>query len=792
MSASSYPERPVLPPLLWAFMVTAGICALVLRADASWIGRVYLGCGVCLVGLGVGTFHFKDAREFLLLLFLVGLLALLAATFKRLQVEAVTHELADLPVSAMAFETTSESVPSTNGYRTVAQASLPSGARGMCWLHSQEPLEAGSQLRGVGRFSAPQEDFAEFCRARGLAGTVNLVSIQSSGPAPGINAQLLRWRARQLAIFDDEVSDEHALLAAMVTGSRSAAQQRDIMDLCSQVGISHLVAVSGAHLAILAALLASALQRLPCSQKTSLVLQGTVGLVYVSYCGSPPSAIRAWSMSQISLGAAWRGRKASSLNALGCVGCIYCLINPAVTGELGFVLSVLSVGSMVLFGPWLRAALEHLRPPRAKTALHLRPLHSLAQEIGQASQAGLLCFCATSLLVAATFSRISLIGPAVSALLAPLFSPLMLTGLIAVATAAIPLVGTLANQVASGLASLFLAGARLAAAIPGTSIACELEESMACVAMMGMAVAFLLVWPRPSRKALLRAAGALACLTVAMLLSPLAAPAQLSVLDVGQGDAILVREGARALLVDCGPDDSVAQALQRQNVRTLDALLLTHQHDDHYGGLKALASSVRPKKIYVAKGVASALSPELASLIDEVGCPVEEVSYKDQISLGSWTLEVLWPQEPVDGTENEHSLCLKVSCAQGLVALLTGDAEQDELAQIIDEVGNVDFLKLGHHGSAVSLSPEEVQKLRPVVAVASAGAHNRYGHPSKECQQVLADAHIRFLCTKDVGDVVVDGHKVKANGSPEGLKIHCEHSGALDRFSGRESLDAVA
>ena len=95
---------------------------------------------------------------------------------------------------------------------------------------------------------------------------------------------------------------------------------------------------------------------------------------------------------------------------------------------------------------------------------------------------------------------------------------------------------------------------------------------------------------------------------------------------------------------------------------------------------------------------------------------------------------------------------------------------------------------MGHHGSAVSISPEEARLLKPVLAVASAGAHNRYGHPSEECRQVLAEAHIRFLCTKDTGDIVIEGQKTKGGA----LSVHCEHAGVLKGPSGRESLDAVA
>lgn len=91
-------------------------------------------------------------------------------------------------------------------------------------------------------------------------------------------------------------------------------------------------------------------------------------------------------------------------------------------------------------------------------------------------------------------------------------------------------------------------------------------------------------------------------------------------------------------------------------------------------------------------------------------------------------------------------------------ALLTGDAEKDETAQVIaaGDAGDIDLLKVGHHGSAVSITAEEAALLRPEVSVASAGENNRYGHPRRECVVALESAGSLFLCTKDAGDVTVE------------------------------------
>lgn len=141
-----------------------------------------------------------------------------------------------------------------------------------------------------------------------------------------------------------------------------------------------------------------------------------------------------------------------------------------------------------------------------------------------------------------------------------------------------------------------------------------------------------------------------------------------------------------------------------------------------------------------------------------VGSGASELRAGDELRLGGFTLACLWPKDATSGSENEDSVCLLLTYGEGegaLKMLLTGDAESDVLAQIVDEVGDIDVLKVGHHGSRVSITEGEAASLRAEVAVASAGEGNSYGHPTPECVEVLETSGSWFLCTKDHGDVTV-------------------------------------
>ena len=126
---------------------------------------------------------------------------------------------------------------------------------------------------------------------------------------------------------------------------------------------------------------------------------------------------------------------------------------------------------------------------------------------------------------------------------------------------------------------------------------------------------------------------------------------------------------------------------------------------------------------------------------------------------GGFSFRVVWPKAEVSGEENGDSVEMVLSYAKdgrAMRALLTGDGEQDELRHIVDEVGKIDVLKVGHHGSEVSIDAEEAQKLSPEQSIASAGEGNEYGHPRQECIDTLTAAGSQFLCTKDVGSVTVE------------------------------------
>nr|WP_239471763.1 ComEC/Rec2 family competence protein [Olsenella profusa] len=539
---------------------------------------------------------------------------------------------------------------------------------------------------------------------------------------------------------------------------------RGLDELFARCGVSHLVAVSGGHLVLVAGVVGAALSRArlrPAARAAALL---AVTGAFVVFCGAPASAVRAWAMSLVARLSALAGRRSHPLSAASAAGLAMALADPGVTGQLGYLLSVLCVCGICALGGWARYAVRTLLPgPPAPRGRAGRALAGLADSSREALALTLVSQLVTAPVTCATFSQLSVVAPLANVALAPLFSLLLGAGLLAAALAWAPAAQAVALTACDVVGEAVVALARALASLPLASVAVSVDEGVALAVLAVLLAAFLLWWPAVSRRGLAVALGlGCACALAWVLHWRLLAPACVRVLDVGQGDAILVTDGASAVLIDTGPGDAVVGALARSNVFHLDAVVLTHLHDDHAGGLaEALAVTGAPL-VLVPEGVAAPEAP---------GAEVGEISHGDELRVGRFTLRAVSPTGPVDGMDNEDSLELLLSFDDGsrtLTGLLAGDAEAPETASAIarGEVGDVDFLKVGHHGSAVSVDAEVAATLDAEVAVASAGEGNRYGHPTPECVAALEAAGSTFLCTRDVGDVCVEP-------GAEGPRVSC-------------------
>ena len=606
-------------------------------------------------------------------------------------------------------------------------------------LSFDRELKVEAHVRVIGRVSRFEND--AYGRSRVLRGevrkvkAVRIVSVDEGSPGP-----LLRLRNGLLASIAAATDPARALIAGVVCGRSAELRAQPAGDWFSVTGTAHLVAVSGSHLAIVGFVIESALQKTRLSRGLQRGLLVLALAAYAVFTGASPSAVRACCMVAATLVANGAGRRRHGLSALFLTMVVFVLLRPTVLFEMGFQLSCVSVFAILCFCPYVTYALGELGMPSG---------------VASVLSVTLCSQLATLPVTIPAFETFSLIAPLANAVIGPVISVLLAVSVVLVPCSLVPLLRHGALVVPMIVARCALFFEQLFAAVPGASVSVPPDTPLVYVVPFAL-VAILVWWPRPRARSM---AAGLVCLMLAAGVPYIywdrCAPPSVTVLDVGQADAILVRQGGTVALVDCGLDERVVSALVRNNVHHIDAVFVTHWDEDHWGGLPDVLDRFSVGTIAVA---ADALDGAPAEVLNRPGVTYRQVARGDTVDIGAFRARVMWPFDTVDGEGNEDSLVLLLSYAQegkSLRVLLTGDAELDQEREFVQEVGDIDVLKLGHHGSKVSVDTDLLETLKPELSIASAGEGNRYGHPTDACIDAVRDAGGAFACTIEQGDITV-------------------------------------
>ncbi len=791
---SGRPTRPSLSIVLattiasWlAIRIVGHACLAAAIPETTWWGLdpqilVFIILAALSGILLIGSFALARFRAIGLLI-IAGLVAgAFAGTLSMRTTLSASEALTAEPLSRYTFCIESDPRMGSTG-RWYVQASVAGAASSdvRVWIDISTSIASGARdadllpalgtlIRCTGRWSQLDltDDFDASLISRGIAARAYATTMTEVGTQHGLVGGVRRFRSGVLATLDPYASEPRSLIAGVTCGMQSALSAFPLRSTFSDLGLSHLVAVSGTHLSLVAMLLGTVVKRSHGRPLARLVLCGSILGIYVIFTGFQNSAIRAWVMSISSLGATVVGRRSHAISAVAVAALIMLLIEPTCAAQTGFQLSVLSVGGLAVFAPlataWVRCAMPRFVP----------------EDIYRAPASTLVAQLSTIPITLPQFGSITLLAPFANMLVGPLVSALLLLGVMTLPIIAVfPQIAPLILAPCDGIAAAVCWLANVLVAFPGTLVVVDVSSSVLFTVLIPLACVIYIVWPRPCRSVIVGSAAVIAAVGLACGLSwRFFAPARMVVLDVGQGDAILIQDGSFAMLVDTGPDDAVVYALARNHVLHLDAVVFTHTHEDHVGGFDELIRRVPVDQVIVGWGTAAGLdevSDELSLALEKVSM-VAEVGAGDIICASGVSFEVVWPKEPLAGSENEDSVVALVRIedkSKTLLALMTGDAERDVIGELAQAgaIGQIDVLKVGHHGSAVSLTEDLMDVLDPIVAVASAGEHNRYGHPRQECIDIIEGHGTRFLCTIDAGDVDL-------RPEDEGVSVRCQKAAA--------------
>jgi competence protein ComEC len=232
---------------------------------------------------------------------------------------------------------------------------------------------------------------------------------------------------------------------------------------------------------------------------------------------------------------------------------------------------------------------------------------------------------------------------------------------------------------------------------------------------------------------------------------------ELRFLDVGQGDAILIRNGGKTVLVDAGETDGIATRLRQLGVDSIGLVVASHNDNDHIGGMDAVLRAL-PVRFYLDNGFpkTTRIQRTVLELVQDHGVTYLQAGPRT-IEVGDASIRVF--PSPVTGgsvAQNDHSVVLIVERG-AFRALLTGDSEKRELAALLrqDEVPDVDVFKAPHHGSRTGVLDAFLARARPEVIVLSVGRDNPFAHPHAEALAAYQTPSRTVLRTDQGGDIVV-------------------------------------
>lgn len=573
---------------------------------------------------------------------------------------------------------------------------------------------------------------------------------------------------------------EAALARGFVLGEDDGVDSATKEDF-RRAGLSHLLAVSGQNVALLALLAMPLLAVLGMPLRARLVWMLGLIAVYVPLAGAGASIQRAGIMGALSVVATLAGRRASRFHALLAAAAALLVLEPGIAADVGWQLSFAAVLGILLMAAPLRASIVAVIGGR-----HWR------RAVADGAAMTISATVATAPLIAFHFEELSTLTLLANLLALPAVAPSMWLGMLAAAAGQFPLLPVQAlnavnalllayvAQVASwcgrpawaclhvhlgpaGVAAVYLAIAAAVFLATRARRRLRLAAARSPRTVDGPKTGLCLPFSARRRRVWLALAAGLAVLGLAAgLLAPgggaasgPAAGLRVSVLDVGQGDAILLQpRGGPAVLVDGGPPgDGLVGMLRDAGVERLGAAIVTHDQSDHAGGVRDLLGRMPVEELLY--GVLR--RPTLARAAAD-GVPARRLARGSELRSGRLRLEVLWPPAELlagshRGQDPNLLALVMVARWRRFSILLTADAEAE--ATPLDP-GPIDVLKVAHHGSDDAGLDALLDRIGPRLAVISVGAANPFGHPTPATLATLAAHRVRVLRTDLDGTVEID------------------------------------
>jgi competence protein ComEC len=615
----------------------------------------------------------------------------------------------------------------------------------------------------------------EIASERGLSWRIARARVMSREP-PELGdvglycARLRAWASRR--VHERFPEPEATILAGAMWGERGALAP-DLREEFQETGTVHVLVTAGLHLGVVAAASIALLQFVGCGRIGASLGAIAIVWLYAAISGDHLPSVRAATMLSFALLARAAGRESTSWNALAAAAIVVTAIGPASLTSVSFALSFSCVAAIFAFAKPIGEALESIGAPH---------LVREALAVAFATQLGTWPLTASAFLVIAPYA------PLANALVVPIVGVAMLDGFVTLALAPIPTLSGIAANVETSFVDWIVAVVRFVASLPFAHVVATPPPPWTIVAYDGaLVVAAIALHHGRTRRAI----AIVVCASALCLWPPRIPNHELRIvaIDVGQADALLIlTPTGHAYLVDAGGrlergpqvagassseeigERIVVPFLIRSGIHHLDAVLLSHPHGDHSGGMAPVLRTLGADgfadsgQTYPGHAYHDALD-----VARERGIPLWEPRGGDVWRTNDGvTFRFYGPTSPyITGSRsdiNSNSLVFRLEYGRFRM-LFTGDAGAETEQRLLaghDDL-RADVLKVGHHGSAYGTTEAFLGAVAPSVAIISVGRDNLFGHPAPSTIDALRARGITTYRTDRDGAVTVttDGNSYR-------------------------------
>jgi len=513
---------------------------------------------------------------------------------------------------------------------------------------------------------------------------------------------------------------------------------KETEDIFRTSGISHILVVSGMHVNILITISMIVLMMFKVTKgKASMIIQLLIIWFFTFITGAGISAIRAAAVVTLLYLGQFISREADPLNSLGVVATVALIINPETYFNLGFRLSFLSTGTILIF---TNDIIEKFKITRGSLGEYAA--------VTAAAQFGIVP------IISQSFGSIGIFGALANVIVCPVLTAITAIVIAALFLGSVPFIGDLLVIFAHLTIKGIMGIARFVAMLPHS------VKDLGSISGIGAVIyvmyfAAVKLWFLKKKDIAAKCVGVtLVLLCAAVCVDTFFGHTHITFLDTGNSDCIIIENKFTSILIDGGGSDnySVAEStvipyMRKERIDKIDVAFMTHYHTDHAGGIAELIKAGRIKRVVIPAGIYKE-DFEIATEAKKAGIPLHYVGNSDKIKIGDIYIEAY---NTFDGIEENNGFVYFVSYGNSRICI-SGDVHKNGEKALLESGVNVknDILKIPHHGSDTSGSEEFLKAVSPEYGIILRG-DNKY--PNEESARLYKNAGIKYFSTNDCGSI---------------------------------------